>query len=937
MILEMKKTIGILFLIICYAFNIAAQGYVRGKIIDGETGESLIGATVAIPGTTKGTITDFDGNYSLTLDPGTYALSISYVSYETQQFEEVEVVDGEVTIINANLGEATTELEAVVVTARSRQQTESALQVMQRKSAVVMDGISAQQISRLGDSDAAGALKRVTGVSVQDGKYVYVRGLSDRYMKITLNGAEVPGLDPNFNTVQMDLFPSNVVENMTVLKTFSPDQPSFTGGLVDITTKSFPEQFNLQFSASTGFNTNAHFGDDYISYKDSETDYLGFDNGFRDMPDAVVGIDLPTALSSNADEVYQYSSEFNGIFNVQNATAPVNQSYSLSAGGQTNMLGLPLGLVGSVSYKREAEFYKNGRLDDYDAQSADVILGNELLSETKGSDDVIWSALLSGNLKLNQNNKLSLVYLRNQNGQQNARFMQGVTLRSDNYSMQQRSLEYLERSLAAYQVLGKHVIPWMNNATIDWLSSYTNSTQDEPDIRFFINQVDVYEGDTAYSTRSNRKPERRYREMWESNWHSKIDFSIPLQFTEKSSKLKFGASHLEKNRNSDEDRFTVNTRGFVPFSGDPNDFVSDSNLYGGPGGNRGVYYNNDFSANRYLSYNAEDIVTAGYLMVDLALFDNLRLVGGARVEYSEMYIQNKIDTLEDRPSLLGLGQTYDLDYLPSVNVTYEVIENMNVRLGYSKTLGRPSFRERAPYEFYEYTEGLSILGNPGLLRSLADNVDFRWEYFFKRGEMASVSMFYKKIYDPIERYKGQTVTNTSTYRNGFDSDIYGVEFEIRKRLDFISLAKNFEMGANLTFIKSISPVDTLRVRLARQVVPEFPDERPLYGQAPYIVNGFINYTNNELGLSSNLSFNVEGPKIIIISKFQTPDVYQRPYPLVNFNISKSIFDSFEVSFSAKNLINPEFKQTLILENGDEFAYRTHFFGRTFSIGISYSL
>ena len=934
------RRVGFLAFYLSFIFisSFGQKGYLRGKIIDESTGEALTGVTIVAPSINAGTISDFDGNYSLNLPAGRHDIMISYISYTAQNQPDVEIKSGNVTILNANLAQTSLGIEEVVVTAKLRKRTEAAIQIQQRRAPVVLDGISSDQISRLGDSDAASALKRVTGVSVQDGKYVYVRGLSDRYMKVTLNGAEVPGLDPNYNTVQMDLFPGNVVENIMVMKTYSPDMPGFTGGLVDVSTRTFPEKFSLQVSASTGFNSNAHFNDNFLSYKGSSTDWLGFDDGLRSIPSNVKELSLPAGLSSTAAEHYGYTKSFNKIFDVEKTKAKLNKNYSFSMGGQTKFLGKSIGLLGALSYQTESDFYENGRLDEYDALDESTVAGHNLLAEDKGSKNVIWSALVSANLKLNQMNKISLNYLRNQNGQKIARFMEGYTVRSDNYALESVSIEYLERSLSAWQFIGKHAFPSLNGVSIDWISSYTFSTQNEPDIRFFTMEVDSIDGKKVYSTRSNRKPERRYREMWEYNWNNKLDILIPVKLGEKVLKLKTGVNILEKFRNSDENRFTINRRGSADFNGMPSDYLRDEVLLGYEGSATGVYYDNDYPTNRYLSFQGKDIVYSSYLMADIKFTEKLRMVTGVRVEKGEMYIGNKVDTVSgDKLSLFGEGNSNDLDYLPSVNLTFEAVDKMNFRLAYSRSLGRPAFRERAPYEFYEYTEGVSIVGNPDLKRVLADNMDFRWEYFFNSGEMISASLFYKKIYKPIERYQAQTTSNISTYRNGNDADLYGLELELRKKLDFSKLTRDFTFGVNLTFVRSETLVDSARLELARSIVPDFPDKRPLFSQAPYIVNSFLSYNNAKLGLQYNLAFNIEGPKIVIISKFQTPDVYQRPMSLLNFNISKIVFKDFELSFSVKNILDAEFKQTIILENGAEYPFRKNKSGRTFSFGISYRI
>ncbi len=948
----MKHIVLNLLITVFIVFTAEAQkGFLRGTIIDASTGEPLIGATVAVAGTTTGTISDFDGNYNLPLEQGTYNIQISYISYETQNFPGVIIEAGGVEIINANLGEATTELNEVVVTAEARQRTEAAIQVMQRKSAVVLDGISSQQISRMGDSDAADALKRVTGVTVQGGKYVYIRGLSDRYMKVTLNGAEVPGLDPNFNTVQMDLFPSNVIENMMISKTFSPDQISFTGGLVDVQTKEFPSSFTLTASASWGFNTQAHFNDEFLTYQGGALDWLGIDDGARAIPDVIAGEESPEPLPNLAtpEVVYDFSNKFNRIIAPEHSTAPLDQSYSLSLGNQYSFgAERSFGFITGLTYQNNSNYYKNGRLDDYDANSAFTAEANELRSEDRGNTEVIWSALLGASLKVNNNNRIRATYLHNQNGLSIARYLTGTTRTSDNYELFQTNLEYLQRSLSSAQLSGKHVLPFLNNATVEWLSSYTHSSQKEPDIRFFIAEIISLNGgeDTLYEVRSNRKPERRYRSMWEYNWHNRLDLNFPINVGESTLNLKIGGSYLDKYRDSDENRYAIEVIGTTPTdqfnnSGLPEIYVSDQNLFGYEQQLLGTFYNNDLFSDKVYSYIGKDVISATYAMVDFPLFEKLRIVTGVRVENTAMSIENKIDTTiftrrsQIEAFLNSRGSSSETNYLPSLNITYSVSELMNLRFAISQSIARPSFRERAPYEYYEYTENTSILGNPDLNISTVQNIDIRWEYFFNPGELISVSGFYKYFNSPIERYKVSLTGALTTFRNGADARMYGAEIEFRKTLDFIRLLRDFQIGTNFTYIHSEQNVDSTRLALARKVVPDFPTIRPFYGQPPYIFNAFLIYNNTDMGLNANLAFNVEGEKIIILSKFQTPDVYEQPYPELNFNIGKKVFENFEISFSVENLLNPVFEQSFELD-GEIYPYRRFTLGRKFAISLSYT-
>jgi len=348
------KKIGLVVIsfIFLTASSFAQKGTLRGKIIDKGTGETLIGATIMVEGTTNGTISDFDGNYSLTLNPGTYKIRVSFVSYEKKLFEDINIKPGKVTILNVNLGKSETQIGEVVVTARARQRTENAMQIMQKKSARLMDGISFEKISKLGDSNAAQALKRVTGVSVEGGKYIYVRGLSDRYTKITLNESSIPALDPEKNTVQMDIFPSNIIENIAINKTFTPDMPGeSTGGHVNIITKDFPSKFTLKFSTSFGYNPQANLNNKFLTYPGGKTDWLGYDDGTRAIPDLArealdrmveedLGIIDEIQFPNNITEI---TKSFKPVMSPREGYSFLDHGHKFSIGDQIKLFGKNMG------------------------------------------------------------------------------------------------------------------------------------------------------------------------------------------------------------------------------------------------------------------------------------------------------------------------------------------------------------------------------------------------------------------------------------------------------------------------------------------------------------------------------------------------------------------------------------------------------------------
>lgn len=931
----MKKIIFLLTFILFNYLLSAQEGIIRGKVIDAKTGEELIGATVVLPGTDpmKGTVTDFDGNYTIEKIPvGKYQLVCSFISYDKKIVENVEVKPGDVTIININLGQATLDIEEVTVTAKQIKRTEAALITLQKKAANVIDGISAQQISRLGDNDAASALKRVTGISVQGGKYVYVRGLSDRYSKTTLNDAEIPGLDPNKNTVQMDLFPSNLIENMIVHKTFSPDLPgSFTGGHVNLVTKDFPEKFTFQFSTSMGYNPNSSFNSEFLSSETGKLDWLGFDDGTRELPAAANG-QIPYQYVDD-QKLHDVTTSFNKKMSPKETNSFTNHSHSVSVGNQVDFLGKKLGFVAGLTYQRGFKYYDDGFVGRYKLKDRNADdLGTELYFDTdkKGTIEALWGAMVNANLKLSNEHKVGVTLLRNQAGESSARYLDGMKISDDpEMHFETRAIQFLERSFQSTQIKGEHFFKGFNKLKVDWLSSYTKSKQDEPDLRYFSNSYKIrQDGSVNYYVSPSKYPvpTRYFRNMEELNFDNKINFSMPFKFIGFPSKVKFGGAFVYKDRTFDEKKISFQENENT-YTGDIQNYLRNENIWYYNSETKGIYATNSETSDRRNSYEGNQSIFGTYLMVDLPM-NKLRAIFGARFEKT-LIETNSLD------KSLAKGELNNSDILPALNLTYSATDNMNVRLAVTRTLARPSFRELAPFASFDFVGDFVFVGNPDLKRTLIDNVDIRWEMYMKPGEIISASAFYKTFHDPIERTFNTEAANPElTLRNVGEAQLYGFEVEMRKKLDFIDFLKNFKIGGNFTIVKSVVTIDEQELERKRLFNPEFKNERVMYGQAPYIANIYLNYTNNEKGISSNISYNTTGEQLHLINSAGIPDVYQKAKPQLGFNISKQFGENISLKFSAKNLLDSETKQTYDYM-GTEYTFSKYSLGRSFSLGFTY--
>jgi len=930
----MKKLfLSIILIFFLFSF-IKAQDmcFIRGKVTDGETGEALIGAVVRVENSEPliVSVTDYDGNFSLENVPSdTKKIVISFLSYETKIINNLNLPASGVKIINLLLEKTASEISEVLVNAKSVTNTENAMIFYQKKSAGLVNGISSQQISGLGDSDAASALKRVSGVSVSGGKYVYIRGLSDRYSMVSLNGAEIPGLDPNKNTVQMDMFPANIIDNIIVYKSFTPDLPaSFTGGYINVVTKTYPEKFTLKFSSSFGYNPQTNLRNDFLTYEGGRFDALGIDDGTRAVPDEAIG-NVPF-LYENNDQLDKITGSFNNIMSTSYGHSFLNHSHSLSVGNRVKLFGKPFGFIISGTYKRDFSSYDKGIYQRYNLiESSGGNAMNPLISEKeiRGDEEVLMSFLTGFSYKFSKNNSLSLTVLRNTGGLKTSRYREGEKP-EDNLYMYEHLLGFQERKFISGQLSGKHILPDLHNTKIDWISSYTISKQSEPDLRFFNYNGENGHYEISYSAYPS--PARFYRYLSENNSDSRINVALPIQLFNKQSKIKAGGAFTYKSRVSDSRKFEITAQG-LSFDGNIAHYLSDENI----GQNAedavyGVYVSNDPLTDEYNSYAAEEYISAGYVMADVALSEKIKIITGFRFENSYTHIQNNVSSSHFK--YVDANQNYP-DFLPVLNLKYAVFKNSNLRFVYSRTVARPAFREIAPYAYYDFKEGWRVIGNPDLKRTLIDNVDLRYEVFGKTGDLISLSLFYKYFTDPIELIDDPRANNPEFhYVNADNSTMYGFELEAKKHLSEIGLP-NFSVGGNFTLLKSkVEYIENYGSDDNTGIILN----RPMYGQSPWVINALIGYDNRDKGINANAAFNMEGAKLAVVTKGATPNIYKQAYPDLKFNISKTLGKKFSLKFSINNILNKDYKKTYMY-NGKEYIFQSYALGRVYSFSISYDI
>ncbi len=933
----MKKTVFVMMLILQTFILHAQEGTLRALVVDDKTGETLIGATVVIDSTTTGTTTDLDGRAFLNLAPGVYNLRISYISYQTQIIQGLTIESNQTNDITVRLKPADIQLNAVTVTAKAVRNNENALLTMQKKSPKLFDAITSDQFSKIGVSDAAGALRKVTGVTISEGKYVFVRGLGDRYSKSTLNGSEIPSLDPNKNSVQLDMFPANLIDNIIVYKTFSPDLPGdFAGGIVDIKTKDFPNSFNFQISVGFEYNHQANFNDNFLVAQGSRTDFLGFDNGFRSLPREVSKYTAETFPDPYLDPsgITSVSRAFkNRQFQPTHAPQFPDHKLNLSVGNATKLFGKQLGYIFGLSYHRDFKNYFNGIQNVYEGISAgQTTLDRDILSATreqKSTDEVLMGSLLNLTYKMNDLNKIGVGILANQSGASICRYQDGYKLDTNPDStdrLQNRGIAYTERSFINGQLSGDHVFNALNKMTVHWNNSFTLSFIGQPDLRLMRNAYTINDqGDSLFYVGNNEKPYRFFRDLKEKNYNGKIDFTLPVHTWGVSSKVKFGGAYTYKTRSFREQAYYYSIRYNKNYNGDVSELFTDENL-GYNGNQLRNFLITDFAAPN--NYDANQNLLAGYLMIESPLIEHISLTTGVRFEKTDMSLAAFDGTK---------GKINTTSLLPSLALTYHNGEKTNVRLSANRTLARPSFREFSPLATYDFIGGYIQNGNPNLKSTTINNFDLRWEKYPKMGEYLSISLFYKQFFNPIENAQIPSAGGSGSqfqYKNVEHSVLYGTELEVRKHLGKKnSWLHHFKVAANFSYIYAFVRVTPDELQSIHTWNPGASDKRAMYDQAPYTINANLSYQSNDQGWESSVNFNMTGQRLIVY-QIDLPSIYLQPMPDLNFNIKKTFSKHYSIRFRAKNILNSTYSEEMNI--GDNIYYTTRYQpGRSFSLSLTY--
>ncbi len=972
------KQIFILPVVLLLLAPLSAQkGVLSGKVFDKQSGETLIGAILEVKqqgAAVTGAATDIDGNYLLQLDPGNYELVIAYLSFAKYTVSDIVIRPREVTTLDIALEAESVSLVEIVVKAEAVRSTEVALIALQRNAAGIQDGVSSQQISRTGSSNAADAIRQMPAAVVEDGRFIVVRGLGDRYSISQLNGVTLPSTDPYRNSTSLDLIPSQIIDNIISVKTFTPDLPgNFSGGLININTKSIPDKFNLSLGVSASHNSQASLIDHFQGHSQTgKYDWLGFDDGSRDQPAALLDPAVRNLLSSSTyltarqpgnDEVrsifHETSRGLSNAFIPTSTTTPVNTGFNLSLGHRFPVLGKDFGFTLAVNYASNYQHYDNGEVATFINTNTDFLFPYQRLLESKSVHNPSLGGLFNMAYKLSDNHILSGNVMFNNDAEIISRSQRGDFLGQVSNSQAEfntSSVEFVQRQLANYQLSGKHLFPSLANIQIDWNASATRSFQHEPDLRYFaFTKVceDQGGGEEICEYYINNAeiafPYHFFRRLEDKGYEGKVDITIPLlngRNLSQSHQLKIGGMYTTMDRNFEEYRYQLNNSGvpsslnFTTFNGDMNAFWDPSNfgivdtLFRPDGSVQryvtGYHYVNQINARNF--YTGSSAITSAYAMLTYNLTRSLKAIGGVRMEQTDMEVISM-------DPMVPKGRIDQTDFLYSLNLIYNLSEKSNIRMAASQTLARPNMRELAPFEQFDTKNGFFNVGNPNLQRTLIQNYDLRFETYPASGEMIAVSAFAKRFDNPIIRaFNPRATIPELSFINVDEAFVIGAELELRKALGFITPGlKHFYFNTNLALIHSSYDIPEDELQNSRNIDPEYDQTtRPFQGQAPFIVNAILSYIKPESGLEMALSYNISGQRLYNISLFATPDVYEQPVSMLNFKASKRIGRNYQMSFTARNILNPTLMKTLDF-NGTSYAAESFKLGRTLGVSLVYQI
>ncbi len=985
--MRLSKSIVIISFLQLISFISNAQlGIISGKITSEGTNEAILDAKITVLGAAKGAYSDLNGDYVIRdVNPGTYTLLISAGGFQKMEMSNVVVKAKGNTNIDASLVYSVSTKQDIVVKTKVNTESSVGTTQMQYKSNVMMDIIPAELIKRSPDKTVGDALKKISGASIQDNKFAIIRGLNDRYNAAYLNDAPLPSSESDRKAFAFDIFPVNMLENLAIVKTASPDLPGeFAGGIIQIKTKNIPVENFQSISISGGYNTITTFKDRKYS-KEGKLDWLGLDDGSRAMPSSIPSVlDFPSLMSDQAT----LAKSFQSNWKLSDATFMPNFSLQYAGGYRKEFKNKKeFGFIGSLSYNKTNNYNETTRksFTDNTGGGGTSQIENEFFDKIY-STQLLTGSMLNLSLKLNARNSISFKNLYtintdnriiNRTGEINPLDLNPSLLRSNANWM-------TINQIFSSQLSGQHAIDKDGKMKIDWMLGLSNIQRSIPNLRRNIYSRMKYVNDpsspdyhdtmyVANISQTNVGPDYGGNMFFSNNKENMSSFKV--NFTkevyhqdstkqEKKLKFEFKSGLFVQLRNRD---FQARQLGYTKYGAVGGATNFNSNLLYLPEdsifqiqnmgliapGIGGFKLSDGTKASD--SYTANSQLYAGFVSI-MQHFGKNKFLYGARIED---FTQNLAARRADKSPLSV--HMHNLDVLPSVNFIHNFNVQKVLRVSASQTLNRPEYRELAPFAFYDFNTQFVLSGNDSLKRAKITNVDVRYEWYPGKGQIISFGTFYKYFVNPIEQITRPDVMNEISYKNVPNATNYGLEFEIKSnigalfKLDTASKWNQFEFFTNLGFIHSV-------VDVSKNIGTPY-DTRPLQGQSPYVLNsGIIYKTTNDFTFALNV--NRVGSRMYILGSVLQPDIWEKSRTFLDFQIAKSFNEGklelklncqnilaqrlifYQNNFSSNNDVNTIQKignylftgessgQNRFNANQDDLIWNTKF-GRTISFSLTY--
>jgi outer membrane receptor protein involved in Fe transport len=743
--MKMNSIFTLLFVLI--ASLSFTQGSISGTVTDGKTGETIPGVKILIESLQKGVYSDLDGNFKFSgLPVGTYELSFKYGSYNTKVVTGVIVKNNENTTLNVSLDAAVQDIQEVTVVVTVNKESNSNLLQLQKNNAGMVDGISSESIKRSPDRTTSDVLKRVSGASIQDNKFVIIRGLNDRYNTALINGLPLPSTEPDRRAFSFDIFPSSMLDNMLIYKTASPDLPGdFAGGVIVLNTKDIPEKNFVSFGVGGSYNTQSTFKE-YQTYNGTKQDWIGWGESGRWMPGNMPSTEEYKAMISNISTRFEASKLLSNNWGINtNARMPLGQNYQMAFALTKKVFKNDLGIIGGVNYNYNRRFQ--------DVQRADFDDNGNALFEYQDDtyrENVLWGGMLNFAYKLGDNNRLSFKNMYSTNSEDMVIIRNGTNYDADRIDYA-TAMQYTSNRILTSQLSGDHFLP-KSKIRLKWGLNHSNTQTVVPDLKRMLYYKNRFEQGTisdsvftAYVPFGSPTPDyagRFFSEMNEKLYSTMAEVVIPYKLNKETSQFKFGYASSFKDRYFNARVFGYAINNAAQFNYDllylPQDEIfADTNMT-----MKGFRLGE--TTNPSDSYTAGSTLHAGYLMTDQKI-GKIRAVYGLRVESFEQWLNSRTyggDTIEIiNPNL---------NWLPSLNLTYALNKKTNIRVAASRTVVRPDFRELAPFSFYDFNSSSAVVGNDTLKSTNITNLDLRFEWYPGNGQILSFTGFYKNFENAIE-------------------------------------------------------------------------------------------------------------------------------------------------------------------------------------------